>query len=193
MRIIFQQIEFLFKNFITANSIPVKNGVIKPGRVKKGTDNCFKKKRASSFKSSASIKEDHDLCEIWHKLRRRYFSDLPHLDQFTIVYSTRNQKRVLGSCSLHSQRVTIAREMKHPEAQIHLEALIFHEMCHAALGIPPKKNGRRTYHGKDFYHLEAMHPGIPLLDLWMKSGGWSRVVRSTRMKDRWDKIKGQSS
>jgi hypothetical protein len=73
----------------------------------------------------------------------------------------------------------VARALDRPELKWALEALIYHEMCHAVVGIKKSINGKRNrIHGREFYELERQHPGIEQLDLWIKSGGWQKVVRS---------------
>jgi hypothetical protein len=75
--------------------------------------------------------------------------------------------------------VLVARALDRPELEWALEALLYHEMCHAVVGIKKSSNGRRNkIHGREFYEIERRHPGIVLLDNWIKSGGWQTAVRS---------------
>lgn len=67
--------------------------------------------------------------------------------------------------------------MSLPESQPYLEALIYHEMCHAVLGPPKIVKRRRIMHGRDFKALEKRHPEIKLLDTWIKAGGWSMAAK----------------
>lgn len=68
--------------------------------------------------------------------------------------------------------------------------LLYHEMCHAALGDKLKRLGtRRPWHGAAFRQLEERHPQTFELGLWIKNGGFSRAVRSDRARsaaaERW--------
>lgn len=140
------------------------------------------KPRPAQNETFAKIKnfKQFELEELWSNLRQQYFPENPKLNQYRIIFSKRHQTRCLASCDVYSQTVRVAKAMKHPEALIHLEALLYHEMCHAHLGKPRVVNGRRIMHGRDFKELEKRHPQIKRLDLWIKSGGWSKVVRETR-------------
>lgn len=71
--------------------------------------------------------------------------------------------------------------MSVPQSKPYLEALIYHEMCHAVLGPPKVVRGRRVIHGKEFKALERLHPEIKALDNWINSGGWNLSVRQSRV------------
>lgn len=122
--------------------------------------------------------DDPALSEIWFKLQQGYFPEVQTLNSYQIVWSTRKHRNTLASCNVELRRVSVAAAMKHPPSNIHLEALLYHEMCHAVLGRPKVVRGRRQVHGRDFKSLERRHPGIPALDSWVKSGGWHAEVRS---------------
>ncbi len=117
------------------------------------------------------------LHERWTALRAAYFPNQPELDAYRIVWSTRKHKRTLASCNVYRRRVSVAMAMTLPEAEPHLDALLYHEMCHAALGVPKRAGGRRILHGREFRELERRHPGIVLLDRWIIDRGWSAAVR----------------
>ena len=120
-----------------------------------------------------------DLEILWFRLANFYFPERPDLGQYSIQWSERSQKRVLGSCNLTKKRIIIARALDRPELRWVLEPLVYHEMCHAVVGVRLSQNGRRkSYHGPEFYDLERLHPGTELLDSWIKSGGWQSAVRS---------------
>jgi hypothetical protein len=123
----------------------------------------------------------------WVEIRRRFFPDRSDLDSYTVCWSGRRQKRVLASCSYHRTRVVVASALDHSDYRHLLEPLLYHEMCHAYLGVPPKKNSRRQYHGAEFKALERLHPGIPVLDAFVKDGGWSRAVRRYSARTRIDR------
>ena len=66
--------------------------------------------------------------------------------------------------------------MQEENALPYLEPLLYHEMCHAALGEPEIVKGKRIMHGSDFKALEKKHPEITQLNSWIKSGGWNKAV-----------------
>ena len=74
--------------------------------------------------------------------------------------------------------------MQHPECTGVLEALLYHELCHAVLGPLPVVRGRRAVHGREFRALERRHPAIPALDAWIKQGGWRTAVRRAKQQAR---------
>ncbi|MBX7143205.1 MAG: SprT-like domain-containing protein [Oligoflexia bacterium] len=125
------------------------------------------------------------LIEIWSGLAQSYFPEVKHLTEYTVLWSRRRQKRVLGACCVRKRQVTLAQELEPTEHRRWLEAVIFHEMCHAVLeeGVERRK-GRRCWHGPSFKALEARHPDSGELRVWMKSGGWAAAVRSHRAKNR---------
>lgn len=120
------------------------------------------------------------LVELWRRIRRDYFPDREEIDSYRVVWSEREHTSTLASCNPVRRRVSVARAMKQPGALPHLEALLYHEMCHAVLGKPEVRDGRRIIHGKDFKQLEVRHSGIPALDQWIKEGGWRDAVRAER-------------
>jgi len=122
------------------------------------------------------------LRECWEKLRLTYFPDQPELELYSIRWSDRNQRSCLASCNLEKRRITVAKVLDHPSCHSYLEPLIYHEMCHAALGPIKKVNGRRVIHGREFKLLERRHPGIAELDRWIKLGGWFNAVKQHRRR-----------
>jgi hypothetical protein len=133
------------------------------------------------------IENDADLFLIWEKLILQYFPEKSELLSNKIRWSKRPQKRVLASCNIEKRVVTVAPAMQLPESYIHLESLIYHELCHAVAGIS-MKNGRRDIHSKSFKSLEALHPGIKELDRWIKMGGWINAVRKSTRKINKEKL-----
>ena len=117
---------------------------------------------------------------MWIKLRAEYFPEQPDLDSYRLNWSNRKHRYTLASCNSSIRRVSIATVMQLPEAAPYLEALVYHEMCHAALGKPQRVNGRRVIHGRDFKALEQRHPGVRPLDAWIKTGGWRKAVKQFR-------------
>ena len=116
--------------------------------------------------------------EIWIDLVRKHFQERVDLNSYKVVWSNRSQKRVLASCNIEKKIVRVAPAMRLAESQPYLEALIYHELCHAVVGIGIK-NGRRDIHSKSFKELENQHPGIKLLDIWIKQGGWVNAVKKS--------------
>lgn len=133
-----------------------------------------------------SAQNDSQLEIIWTTLVDRYFPEKkPVLMSYLIKWSARRQRRTLGSCNITKQKVTIARELSHEEFLRWVEPVLYHELCHAALGLEvPKSRGRRAWHGSDFRALEAKHPEISALNTWIKSGGWGHAVRVDRARRR---------
>ena len=113
-----------------------------------------------------------NLEEEWTALRREYFPERTDLDNYSVRWSNRRQKRTLGSCNVERKRIVIAHAFHQQEMKIYLRPLLYHEMCHAALGKPEVINGRRSIHNREFKLLERRHPGIKALDAWIRSGGW---------------------
>lgn len=150
---------------------------------RKSSDILVRKKRKSR---QSGYQADLKLKSIWLDLRQTYFPELQALDSFCVAWSRRRQKRTLASCHLKKQVVLVAKELNYPWHEQWLEPLIYHELCHAALGDKIAKFGkRRAWHGKEFKILEARHPQIRSLNQWIKSGGWSKAVRSDRARRRW--------
>ena len=127
--------------------------------------------------------------DIWARLATSYFPEHLLLQEYTLHWSTRRHRRTLASCNIERKRISVASAMQLPEARPHLEALLYHEMCHAILGIPIRTNGRRNIHGREFRALERAHPGIAELDRWILAGGWAastrRYNRSQGQRRRW--------
>ena len=122
----------------------------------------------------------------WARIRQEYFPDRPDIDAYQVVWSSRRQKRTLASCNLRRRKIIVAKELNDARYEWALSPLLYHEMCHAYIGENPPKNGtKRSWHGKKFRELEQRHPCIPLLDGWIKSGGWKTAIRRSRAKDRW--------
>ena len=121
--------------------------------------------------------EDNELIGLWIKIRRQYFPDQPAIDSYRVVWSPRRHTRTLASCSVRKRRIIVALAMSLPEANEHLEPLLYHEMCHAALGEPKVNNRRRVIHGREFKLLEKRHPGVRALDLWIRNGGWREASK----------------
>ncbi|MCC6954958.1 MAG: SprT-like domain-containing protein [Deltaproteobacteria bacterium] len=110
----------------------------------------------------------------------QYFPDRPDIDDYRVVWSKTVQKSVLASCNVQHRRIRVAPSFQRIDCTPFLEALLYHEMCHAILGDPPRVRGRRVLHGKDFRELEVRHPGIPNLDRWILEGGWRLAVQRHR-------------
>lgn len=139
--------------------------------------------RAKPTRSRASNElSDPTLVALWLDLRREYFPERPDIDSYRIVWSERGQKRVLATCFPMKKTVKVARELRDPVHAEWLRPLLYHEMCHAYLGKVANANGRMMWHGPEFRALERRHPESARLDRWIKSGGWSKAVRSDRAR-----------
>ena len=115
--------------------------------------------------------------ELWRKIRLEYFPEQAEIDHYSVVWSKRDHRSALASCNVDRQRVQVAGAMNLPDSRPLLEPLLYHEMCHAALGQPQVVNGRRIMHGKEFKALEKRHPQIEALNNWITAGGWEQAVR----------------
>ncbi len=114
---------------------------------------------------------------IWRTLQENYFPERKDLLDYQVIWSKRRHTATLASCNVYRKRVLVASAMNQTLSVEHLPALIYHEMCHAVLGEPKIRKGRRVIHGKEFRALERQHPDIPKLNTWIKSGSWHQAVR----------------
>ena len=132
--------------------------------------------------------DSSELLQIWKSLRVNYFPERTELDDYSIRWSSRPQRRTLASCSFGRRKVIVAKELNYPNHKRWLAPLLYHEMCHAVLGETARSaSGRGDWHGSAFKALEKRHPEIPALDHWIKSGGWRSAVLSDRAKSAWAK------
>lgn len=132
-------------------------------------------------RAQPNVSSDPFLLKIWNDVRIEYFPNLEHLKSYTVNWSVRRQRRTLASCQIRRKLVRVAKELNDPQFNPFLPALLYHEMCHAALGEQVGYyRGKRAWHGPSFKALESRHPGIKELDQWIKSGGWSYAVRRAR-------------
>lgn len=127
----------------------------------------------SKSRPSTSSKE---LRGLWLSLIEEYFPQRLDLSSYRVVWSKKKHKSSLASCSIDRQKISVAYAMNRQESKPFLEALLYHELCHAVLGRPKIKNGRRVMHGHEFKALEHRHPGTKLLDQWIRSGGWRKAA-----------------
>lgn len=147
--------------------------------------------RAVQRRSPAPTPSDPFLLTIWNTLREEYFPELSELASYTVTWSSRRQKRVLASCNIRQRRVVVARELFEPSACRWISAVLYHELCHAAIGEQVQiRGGRRQWHGRQFRELEARHPDIQALEMWIKSGGWAMAVRANRSRQAWARRNG---
>ena len=140
----------------------------------------------SSARPARKLPDDLLLKSIWLKLRADYFPDRADLDQYLVRWSGRRQRRVLASVSIVRKFVSVAKELSHLDHYGWLEPLLYHEMCHAVLGENVETRRRkRQWHGREFKSLEKIHPGSESLNAWIKAGGWTKAVRSSRARETW--------
>jgi len=130
---------------------------------------------------------DEFLHSLWCSLRAEFFPQHPQIDDYTVAWSSRPQKRVLASCNIRDCRVVVARELFEPAASRWIAPVLYHEMCHAVIGVEVRRSssGKRLWHGAQFRELEARHPDIPALNAWISTGGWAMAVRSNRARLAW--------
>lgn len=126
--------------------------------------------------SPRSDSENFKLISIWNDLVDTFFPFEQELKNYKVVWSGRVQTRCLASCNIQKKVVRVAPAMRLPESEPYLEPLLYHELCHAVVGIKIIR-GRRKIHTPEFKNLERQHPQIPLLDAWIRSGGWTKAVR----------------
>jgi hypothetical protein len=134
-----------------------------------------------------SKQSDEFLLNVWVSLRREFFPEYPQVDQYTVAWSTRPQKRVLASCNIRRQRVLVAQELFEPSASRWIAPVLYHEMCHAVIGegVHLSQSGKRQWHGRQFRQLESRHPDIEAMNAWIATGGWAMAVRSHRARRAW--------
>lgn len=120
---------------------------------------------------------------IWQSLIADYFPDRTDLLEYSIGWSIRRQKRTLASCNLRAKKILVAQELDHSDYHRYLSPLIYHELCHAVLGYSVHSaTSKSRWHGREFRCLEQKHPEIPLLNQWIKIGGWGQAIRRHRGK-----------
>jgi hypothetical protein len=134
-----------------------------------------------------TVRSDEFLLTVWRSLRSEFFPDHEQIDNYTVAWSSRPQKRVLASCNIRAKRVVVARELFEPSASRWIAAVLYHEMCHAVIGeqVHRSRSGKRLWHGAEFRRLEARHPDIAALNIWISTGGWTMAVRSNRSRLAW--------
>jgi hypothetical protein len=139
--------------------------------------------RPLKTKRVRNYRADERLQQLWLKLSAEYFPQQEHLSLYIVRWSSRRQKRVLGSCHLKRRHVVMAKELDRPEHWEWVEAVLYHEMCHAVLeDSVQRRRGKRQWHGEDFKLLEVRHPLTAALKDWINAGGWHRAVRSDRSR-----------
>lgn len=143
-----------------------------------------------------TVQSDEFLFTVWTNLRQEFFPDCLELDSYVVAWANRPQKRVLASCNIKARRVNVARELFEPAASRWIAPVLYHEMCHAAIGmsVQTSASGKRMWHGREFRQLEARHPDIAAMNAWIASGGWAMAVRSYRARRAWQtRVASQSS
>jgi len=167
-----RQLELFFNTRLDPLPTPARNlKRVSKRIVKRGNDS---RKRPA--------KSDDFLITVWRNLRAEFFPNQPEIDEYTVCWSSRPQKRVLASCNIRRKKVVVARELFQPSASRWIAAVLYHEMCHAVIGegVHLSQNGKRLWHGKQFRQLEALHPDIKAMNTWISTGGWAMAVHSHR-------------
>jgi len=145
-----------------------------------------KQRPARAQRQQRRAANDEFLYRTWTNLRNEYFPDRAELDSYTISWSSRSQKRVLASCNIRRRHVVVARELFEPSACRWIQAVLYHELCHAVIGEGVRtQGGKRQWHGPEFRALEARHPDIEPMNIWIRTGGWAMAVRSNRSRRAW--------
>lgn len=185
---IFRQLELLFTNHAASALVQSEHQI--PSRiVSRGSDSRrLKTNTARSIISTRrrttakKTKSDEFLMTVWRNLRNEFFPDHKEIDEYTVTWSARPQKRVLASCNIRRRKIVVAREMFQPSASRWIAPVLYHEMCHAVIGegVHLSQSGKRLWHGKQFRQLEARHPDIAAMNTWISTGGWAMAVRSYR-------------
>jgi hypothetical protein len=135
-----------------------------------------------AISSSESAASNEFLLATWKGLRSQYFPGRADLDSYSVNWSGRRQRRVLASCNLLQRRVLVARELFQPSACRWINAVLYHELCHAAIGGDiAVKGGKRRWHGPQFRELERRHPDIEAMYAWIRAGGWAMTVQGFRV------------
>jgi hypothetical protein len=139
-----------------------------------------------------TAKSDEFLFAVWQNLRQEFFPDHAHIDEYTVTWSSRPQKRVLASCNIRRRRIVVAQELFEPSAARWIAPVLYHEMCHAVIGegVHLSQSGKRLWHGTQFRQLEARHPDIEAMNAWIATGGWAMAVRSHRARRAWRSRRG---
>ncbi len=115
------------------------------------------------------------LFSIWNRLQADYFADRIDLLSYDVRWSGWHQKRTLASCNVSRRRVVVAPQLSKAELSEWLEPVLYHEMCHAAIGNQvERRGGKRLVHGPQFIELANRHPATQKLTEWLKSGGWAQ-------------------
>ena len=113
-----------------------------------------------------------DLREIRDDLERRFFE---HSLRVSITWGRslprrrdRQRSVVLGSYCEEDRLIRIHRVLDHPQVPlIVLEAVVFHELLHAAMGVPTQR-GRRRVHPPEFRRRERDYPHLDSAEAWIE-------------------------
>ena len=94
--------------------------------------------RKSETQDEGSLQPDdrkrHDeLRSVWSELQFHYFPNREDILSYTLVWSGKKHRRTLASCNVERKRISVAPVMELEQARPYLPALLYHEMCHAAL------------------------------------------------------------
>ena len=127
-----------------------------------------------------NIAPEDRLRALWRELIGRYFPERSDLLDYKVCWINRSTRTVLGTCHSEKRIVRVSRALE-PNDRM-LEAVLYHELCHAVLGVPKRVRGRRVMHGREFYTIERRHPDSSALDDWIKSGGWRKAAAAYKRK-----------
>jgi predicted SprT family Zn-dependent metalloprotease len=110
----------------------------------------------------------HDLGELFDSVNREYFGNAISA---TITWGSRSprfavRKRTLGSYSERSNMIRISPVLdKKTVPRYYIASVVYHEMLHAAIGIP-FKGKRRSIHSREFRSRERFFKDYEKARAW---------------------------
>jgi hypothetical protein len=137
----------------------------------------FAKQNLSSlkkdFKNRVTIKTQgryHDLTDIYEAVNNKYFNQEISSPITWGMKRSRcyKRKRTLGSYSRHTNTIRISPLLdKKTVPKYFIAFIVYHEMLHADMGVT-EKNGRRSFHSREFRKREKLFEDYDKAILWEK-------------------------
>lgn len=129
----------------------------------------------------------HDLADVCSELLARYFEPPPAvgITWGTLPAATRRRVRRttirLGSFSYTTRTVKVHPALDHASVPRYVvEAVVFHELVHAALPPPPVTTARRCLHSPEFYAWERRFEHHELAQAWIQRNLNKLLARRSR-------------